>query len=144
MTAPEAARPASPAFIRAAGGVVWRSRERRELAVIYRDRHQRNEVCLPKGKLDGDEDWERAAVREVLEETCCQAGILGFGGLLHYYVGIRPKVVVYFEMLASEELPFRPSAEVRDVRWLSPDAAQRLLTHEGERDLVERLRPDAD
>lgn len=137
MTAP-------PKFIRAAGGLVWRSRERRELAVIYRDRHQRDECCLPKGKLDGDEDWERAAVREVLEETCCKAGILGFGGLLHYYVGVRPKVVVYFEMVAFEELPFKPSAEVRDVRWLSLADAQRLLTHDGERDLLQRFRSAAE
>lgn len=137
MTAP-------PKLIRAAGGLVWRNRERRELAVIYRDRHQRDECCLPKGKLDGDEDWEQAAVREVLEETCCKAGILGFGGLLHYYVGVRPKVVVYFEMVALEELPFTPSAEVRDVRWLSPADAQRLLTHDGERDLLQRFRSAAE
>ena len=137
MTAP-------PRFIRAAGGLVWRDRERRELAVIYRDRHQRDECCLPKGKLDGGEDWEQAAVREVLEETCCQAGILGFGGLLHYYVGARPKVVVYFEMVALEELPFRPSREVREVRWLSPAAAHRLLTHDGERDLLRRFRSAAE
>lgn len=133
MTAP-------PRFIRAAGGLVWRDRERRELAVIFRDRHRQDECCLPKGKLDGGEDWEQAAVREVLEETCCQAGILGFGGLLHYYVGVRPKVVVYFEMVALEELPFRPSPEVREVRWLSPADAHRLLTHDGERDLLKRFR----
>lgn len=133
MTAP-------PKFIRAAGGLVWRSRERRELAVIYRDRHQRDECCLPKGKLDSGERWEQAAVREVLEETCCQAEVLGFGGLLHYYVGVRPKVVVYFEMVALEEFPFKPSAEVRDVRWLSLADAQRLLTHDGERDLLQRFR----
>lgn len=144
MTAPDAAGPASPQFIRAAGGLVWRSRERRELAVIYRDLHQRDECCLPKGKLDGDEDWEQAAVREVLEETCCQAAIQGFGGLLHYYVGVRPKVVVYFEMVALEELPFRPSAEVREVRWLALADAQRQLTHAGERDLVRGLRAESD
>lgn len=137
MTAP-------PRFIRAAGGLVWRDRERRELAVIYRDRHQRDECCLPKGKLDSGEDWEQAAVREVLEETCCQAGILGFGGLLHYYVGDRPKVVVYFEMVALEEFPFRPSPEVREVRWLSLADADRLLTHDGERDLLRRFRSAAE
>lgn len=137
MTAP-------PRFIRAAGGLVWRDRARRELAVIYRDRHQRDECCLPKGKLDRGEDWEQAAVREVLEETCCQAGVLGFGGLLHYYVGDRPKVVVYFEMVALEELPFRPSPEVREVRWLSPADAHRLLTHDGERDLLRRFRSVAE
>ena len=127
---------AEPRFIRAAGGVVWRDRRRREVAVIYRDRHSRNECCLPKGKLERGEEWERAAVREVLEETGCEAEIRGFGGLLHYFVGGRPKVVLYFEMLALREGAFQPSEEVRDTAWLAPEQATATLTHEGERNLL--------
>ncbi len=123
-------------FVRAAGGIVWRDSNRRELAVIYRDRYEPDECCLPKGKLDPGEDWERAAVREVLEETGCEAEIAGFAGVLHYHVGNGPKVVVYFDMLAIGEGAFLPSAEVTKMAWLTPTAALDELAHEGERELL--------
>jgi len=122
--------------IRAAGGIVWRARGRRELAVIYRDRYVASECCLPKGKLYPAEGWEQAAVREVLEETGCEAEIAGFAGLLHYHVGNRPKVVVYFDMFAVAEGAFRPSEEVTRMAWLKPAEALDELAHEGERELL--------
>ncbi|MYC66610.1 MAG: NUDIX domain-containing protein [Acidobacteriia bacterium] len=122
--------------VRAAGGIVWRDRGRRELAVIYRDRYVLGECCLPKGKLDPAEGWEQAAVREVLEETGCEAEIAGFAGLLHYHVGNRPKVVVYFDMFAVAEGAFRPSREVAKMAWLKPPEALEELAHEGERELL--------
>ena len=138
MTGPAEPHPKRPRFIQAAGGIVWRTRERLELAVIYRDRYERGECCLPKGKLESGEDWQRAAVREVLEETGCEAKIEGFGGLLTYYVGERPKVVLYFEMLAVADRGFQPSREVREMRWLSPQAALGELAHDAERDVLLR------
>lgn len=122
--------------VRAAGGIVWRDRGRRELAVIYRDRYVPGECCLPKGKLDPAEAWEQAAVREVLEETGCEAEIAGFAGLLHYHVGNRPKVVVYFDMFAVAEGAFLPSKEVAKMAWLMPPEALDELVHEGERELL--------
>ena len=118
---------------------MWRSPDREQVAVIYRDRHSRDECCLPKGKLDPGEDWEQAALREVLEETCSEAEILGFGGLLPYYVGRRPKIVVYFEMVAVCEGRFQPSAEVRDMAWLAPESALAALSHDSEREMLCRL-----
>lgn len=125
--------------IRAAGGIVWRDRSRRELAVIYRDRYVPSECCLPKGKLDPAEDWEQAAVREVFEETGCEAEIAGFAGLLHYQVGKRPKVVVYFDMFAVAEGAFQPSKEVAKMAWLKPPGALDELAHEGERELLRKF-----
>jgi 8-oxo-dGTP diphosphatase len=125
---------ASP--VRAAGGVVWRDSNRRELAVIYRDRYEPDECCLPKGKLDPGEGWERAAVREVLEETGCEAEIEGFAGLLHYQVGSAPKVVVYFDMVATGEGVFVPSGEVARMAWLTPPEALDELAHKSEREML--------
>jgi 8-oxo-dGTP diphosphatase len=130
--------------IRAAGGIVWRDWRRREVVVIYRDRHSLDECCLPKGKLEPGEDWERAALREVLEETGCEAEIRGFAGLLHYFVGRRPKVVVYFEMVVVREGGFQPSREVRETAWLTPRAAVAALTHQGERGVVSRCLPHSE
>lgn len=83
-------------------------------------------------------------MREVLEETGCEAVIRGFGGLLHYYVEERPKVVLYFEMLTLREGAFQPSGEVRHTAWLAPELAMATLTHEGERTLLRQcmLRSD--
>ena len=128
-----------PAFIRAAGGIVWRNKDRRQVAVIYRDRHTRGECCLPKGKLESGEGWEQAALREVLEETGCRAEIVGFGGILPYYVSARPKVVVYFEMVATHAGPFHPSREVREMAWLGSDSALAALSHDSEREMLRAL-----
>ena len=122
--------------VRAAGGLVWRDRSRREIAVIYRDRYAPGECCLPKGKLDPAEGWEQAAIREVREETGCEAEIAGFAGLLHYQVGKWPKVVVYFDMMAVEEGEFLPSEEVTKMAWLKADQALAELAHEGEREVL--------
>ncbi len=122
--------------IRAAGGVVWRDESYAELAVIYRDRHDPDECCLPKGKLDAGESWEQAAVREVLEETGCQASISKFADAVDYLVGERPKIVIFFEMIVVREGEFVPSGEVRATKWLSPEAALDGLSHDVEREVV--------
>ena len=51
--------------ILAAGGIVWRDASRRELLLIHRLRY--DDWSLPKGKLDPDETFLAAALREVAE-----------------------------------------------------------------------------
>src|SRR5919201_5877967 len=60
---PEAAQ------VKAAGGVVQRPSADGacEIAVVHRPRY--DDWSFPKGKLDGGEGWEEAALREVREET---------------------------------------------------------------------------
>lgn len=125
-------------WIRAAGGVVWRTADKREVAVIYRDRHQPDECCLPKGKLDAGESWESAAVREVAEETGCEARITGFLDAVDYLVGNTPKIVIFFEMVAVREGKFQQSGEVRSAEWLAPADARDRLTHDIERQVLEK------
>lgn len=133
--------------IRAAGGVVWRAPGRRHLAVIFRDRYAPDECCLPKGKLDPGEGWEEAAVREVLEETGCEARVRRIADVLHYVVDGRPKHVVYFEMVATRVGPLPPSDEVSRVEWKNAEAALAALSHAGERrvlrECLSRPRRDA-
>ena len=58
--------------VRAAGGVLLRDGpDGTEVAVIHRPKYE--DWSLPKGKLDGDEDFEQAALREVKEETGMEA-----------------------------------------------------------------------
>jgi 8-oxo-dGTP pyrophosphatase MutT (NUDIX family) len=119
-------------MIRAAGGIVWRkTSEGRKVAVIHRSRY--DDWCLPKGKLKENESWEQAALREVNEETGCDARITGFAGPVSYETGGKPKLVLFFVMQAMGECLFKESKEVKEVAWLSPDEALKKLDYEGER-----------
>ena len=55
--------------MKAAGGVIIRDGE---VAVVHRPRY--DDWTLPKGKLDPDESFEEAALREVGRKPACYAG----------------------------------------------------------------------
>jgi 8-oxo-dGTP pyrophosphatase MutT (NUDIX family) len=125
--------------VRAAGGVVYRPRDDGavEVAVIHRPKY--DDWTLPKGKLEPGESDEEGAIREVEEET-------GLRGVIERRVGAvsyrdrhgRPKRVVYYLMRPTAG-EFEPNDEVDDLRWLTPDEAQRLLNYAHDRRLVSRI-----
>jgi 8-oxo-dGTP pyrophosphatase MutT (NUDIX family) len=120
--------------IRAAGGVV---RSDGLVAVVHRPRY--DDWTLPKGKALPGETDEECARREVAEETGlrCDVGRL-LGTSSYRDRNGRPKTVAYFE-LTPVEGSFAPNDEVDELRWLAPDEAAGLLTHERERELVRAL-----
>jgi 8-oxo-dGTP diphosphatase len=121
--------------IRAAGGVVRRDGL---IAVVHRP--HREDWSLPKGKLEPGEDDAAAAVREVLEETGCEAVIERDLGTVSYTVADgRPKTVRYFLMTASDG-GSDTAADVDVVRWLAPDGVEELLTYATDRDVLGRAR----
>ena len=132
--------------IRAAGGVVWReasqglTKKSIEIAVIHRPRY--DDWSIPKGKLAQGESEAQGAIREVLEETGMRVRLGRALGEIRYLkrVGgaLRPKVVRYWAMQADGGT-FSPSREVDQLRWLGAAEAQRLVTHDHDRDLLERF-----
>lgn len=122
-------------IIRAAGGLLWRDQDgKRVLAIIHRPR--RKDWSLPKGKLEDGERWEEAALREVREETGCEARLTSFAGVTHYFRKDTPKVVLFWNMELVAEGPLQFPEEVDRVAWLSPAEALRKLDYETERDLL--------
>lgn len=122
-------------MIEAAGGIVWKQTpEGRKVAVVHRARY--DDWCLPKGKLKENESWEQAALREVEEETGCEARITGFAGSVSYQVKGAPKTVRFFTMEVLSEKDFVPSEEVMEVLWLSPAEALKKLDYKAERDVL--------
>jgi 8-oxo-dGTP diphosphatase len=123
-------------LVRAAGGlVVRRNREGfPEIAVVHRP--EREDWSFPKGKLEPDESFEEAAVREVLEETglSCRLGIF-LGHTEYRDRKDRPKVVAYWAMEVVEG-SFTANAEVDELRWLDLGSAAALLTYERDRELL--------
>ena len=124
--------------IHAAGGIVVRhtAEGTAQVAVVWRE--LRGDWTFPKGKLDGGETYEQAACREVVEETSMSCRVIRFIGTTEYqHRKGRPKVVAYF-LMAAVGGEFTPNDEVDELRWCTVAEAERLLTWDRDRDLLER------
>ncbi len=128
MTTPEEAE------VLAAGGIVLRDGT---IAVVHRPKY--DDWSLPKGKLDEGEDFERAALREVWEETGLRCSLgRELGDATYKDNKDRDKLVRYFEM-HPEEGEFTPNDEVDELRWVPVGDAPGLLSYEFDRELVAKL-----
>ena len=123
--------------IEAAGGLLWRpSPGGLRLALVHRPRYR--DWSFPKGKLERGETFPEAALREVREETGCEARLGPLAGVSLYEVGRRHKLVAYWHMELVAEHPFSPGDEVDAIRWLTPRQALARLDHDSERRLLVR------
>lgn len=125
--------------VEAAGGVVLRpGEEGYEVCLVHRPRY--GDWTLPKGKLDPDETFEEAALREVEEETGLRCELARELPSTHYIDARgRPKIVRYWlmEVVGGE---FEPNNEVDELRWMTAHDAVDALTYERDRELVAGIR----
>lgn len=121
--------------IEGAGGVLWRGNK---LAVIHRPYY--DDWCLPKGKRDPGESWQKTALREMAEETYCKAELTAFAGSTAYSVRGVAKVVLFWEMSLLEEGQFKPNEEVDELIWLPIEEAIEKLDYENEKAILRQLR----
>jgi 8-oxo-dGTP diphosphatase len=120
--------------IEAAGGVVLRADGR--VAVVHRPRY--DDWSLPKGKLDADETFEQAALREIEEETGLRVRLVRELPSARYRDNKdRPKLVRYWLMEIEDDPGFTPNDEVDELRWVTAAEAAALLTYDRDRELVE-------
>jgi 8-oxo-dGTP pyrophosphatase MutT (NUDIX family) len=118
--------------VRAAGGIVVR-----DGSVLLVHRSKYDDWSFPKGKLEEDESWEEAAIREVEEETGLRCEVGALLGSTRYFVLQGPKEVRYYRMAGSGDA--HAQNEVDEVRWAPLEEARTLLTHERDRKLLEKL-----
>jgi len=105
------------------------------LAVVHRPRY--DDWSLPKGKLDPGETWEGCALREVEEETGLRCALGEPLRAIHYTDRrSRPKEVRYWRMAVEEDTGFTPGDETDELRWLTPEEAEGLLSYDHDRALV--------
>ena len=125
----------------AAGGLLWREENGlRRLAVVHRPSY--DDWTLPKGTLKKDETWQQAALREVHEETACQARLGDFAGCACYQIYDTPKVVLFWHMTLAVEEELVPNDEVDALAWLTIDEALARLNYPDERALLQSHRTD--
>jgi 8-oxo-dGTP diphosphatase len=105
--------------------------------VVHRPKY--DDWSFPKGKLDPDESDEDAALREVEEETGFACRLDRELPSIRYHDRFgRPKVVRYW-IMEPVEGEFRPTREVDELRWVSPDEAARILSYDHDRELLFEL-----
>lgn len=122
--------------IQAAGGIIWKEEDQqKKLAVVHRHKH--NDWSLPKGKLEADESWKNAALREVLEETGCIGKIQKFAGSISYILNGKPKIVLFWHMKIKGFASDKMNGEVDEIRWLTVAEALDIMDYEDEKDLIQ-------
>ena len=128
-----------PRPIYAAGGVLYRDGypdSGPEFLLVHRNRY--HDWSLPKGKLDRNETFEGAALREVEEETGFTSKQRGYLGAVTYETNrSRIKLVKYW-LLKAKKGRFQPNDEVDRIEWVGLHGAQALLTYNRDARLVER------
>jgi 8-oxo-dGTP diphosphatase len=123
----------SAAEVQAAGGVVLDDDGR--VVLVHRPRY--DDWTLPKGKLDPDESFEDAALREVEEETGLRCRLVRELPSIEYSDAKgRSKVVRYWLMEVEADVRFVPNDEVDELRRLPPEEALALLTYDRDHDVL--------
>lgn len=126
--------------IQAAGCVVYRNGSSgTEVLVVHRPRY--DDWDLPKGKCEPGETHLECALRETEEESGYVGDIEGELPSDRYRVRGRDKIVHWYLMRCTDG-EFKPNDEVDQVRWLSPEDAQEILSYGHARSLVDRVPVD--
>ena len=110
--------------------------------VIHRPKY--DDWSFPKGKLNHNESIDRAALREVLEETGLQCRIIRPLTVRRYNyrrrkTDVRLKAVHYFLMEPLTMTVGVDGIEVDQAEWLSPGDAAGRLTYRIDRETLDAL-----
>jgi 8-oxo-dGTP diphosphatase len=123
--------------VAAAGGVLVRREDgATKIAVIHRPKYM--DWSLPKGKLESGEGWQEAALREVEEETGYRARPSVELPSVSYLDRKGRRKLVRYWLMEPVDGGFEPHDEVDELRWLSEDEADELLTYPHDRELVHK------
>jgi 8-oxo-dGTP diphosphatase len=124
--------------IRAAGALLWREVDSRnlEIALIHRPRY--NDWSLPKGKIEGGETALQCAYREVFEETGIKASLTRQLGTVEYQESGESKRVIFWSAHCSLDTgTFVVNEEVDELVWFTPEDALVKATHDSDRQIID-------
>ncbi len=124
-----------------AGGVLLEDGK----VLLIRTRNLKGEEVwtFPKGLVEPGESPERAALREVFEETGYEAEIVApLGQVTYWFVrdGKRVKKTVDWFLMRPIRRVKEPDWEVEGVAWVPLEEAAERLRYKSDRELLDRVR----
>lgn len=126
-----------------AGGAVYR-RTGSRIEVVILTRGDGKVFCLPKGKIEKPETPQRAAIREIKEETGLTGTIEKELGRIKYrfYSDEEKaevhKTVTFFLVKYESGDTSDHDTDAEEARWLPIDEALKIMTYPSERQIVEK------
>jgi len=124
--------------IRAAGGVLLSAGDDGKTRVVVIHRPKYMDWSLPKGKLEKGEEWQEAALREVEEETGSRAQPISELPHVSYLDRKGRRKLVRYWLMEPVDGKFEPHGEVDELRWVTPEEADEVLTYPHDKELVHK------
>lgn len=127
-----------------AGGVVIHRQAGESRCLVIRDGHRN--WGFPKGHIEPGETAERAAIREVVEETGIREPVIRtrLDTLEWDFMnsGERVHKTCYFYLMEAPDAATQPQHDegISACRWVTFDEAERLVTHDNARGVLRRAR----
>ncbi len=123
-----------------AGGVVYKF-EKGDLKILLIVTKNGRVWSLPKGIVEKDESPEKAAIREIKEETGVDGEIIDEVGEVSYWFIHKNekyfKRVKYF-LVKYTSGDINPDEEVDTAQWLSPQESLEKLTYKSDREILKK------
>ena len=129
------------AIQQSAGGVVYK-KDKGLLKVCLIAKKDGDIWALPKGRVKAGETWEKAAIREILEETGHLATISGSVDKIDYFFYWKANRTLYYKMvsfflmpLVSENFAER-DGEADDLGWFTFQEAWHKVYYQSEKNII--------
>lgn len=128
-----------------AGAVIFKKTKENYQVIIY-SRNRNTQWCLPKGKIEPGETAQRAATREVKEETGLEGKIITHLKDIYYTYDDKirklhlEKTVHYFLMEFEGGQISTGDPKVETVRWFNLDEAIKKITFDNEKQTLEKAK----